>query len=50
MNILETLSNLNGCGTSMITMTISTNKSALANAMNLLNTEYSVSNNIKSRV
>lgn len=50
MNTIDYLSTLHGHGTSMITMAISTNKAALTNATTLLNTEYSVSANIKSRV
>jgi peptide subunit release factor 1 (eRF1) len=50
MEILEKLENLTGCGTSMISMTISTNPKALDNAVTLLNTEFGVAANIKCRV
>ena len=50
METLEKLENLTGSGTSMISMTIATNTKALDNAVTLLNTEYGVAANIKSRV
>ena len=50
MENLEKLEKLTGCGTSMISMTIAANPKALDNAVTLLNTEYGVAANIKSRV
>ena len=50
MNTLQRLEKVKGRGTSMITMTISTNISAFVNATALLKREYAVSANIKSRV
>lgn len=50
MNTLQQLEKVKGRGTSMITMTISTNANALVNATTLLRSEYAVSANIKSRV
>lgn len=50
MNTLEKLASLNGHGTSMITLTVATNPMALNNVNTLLNSEYNVATNIKSRV
>jgi len=48
--IFERLNSLNGCGTSMITMTITKSPKAFDNAVSLLNSEHNIASNIKSRV
>ena len=50
MDTLKHLTTLVGHGTSMITITIATNPKALDRTVSLLNSEYSISANIKSRV
>ncbi len=50
MNNLQFLSELEGHGTSMITLTIVNSPKALDNAISLLNREYHTATNVKSRV
>jgi peptide subunit release factor 1 (eRF1) len=50
MNQLELIQSYQGNGTSLVTLTIATNKNALPNAISLLNAEYTSSSNIKCRL
>lgn len=50
MTTLELLESYEGMGTSLITLTIGTNKKALESAITLLNSEYNTATKIKCRI